>query len=146
MTPVGFDERLAMAAQQLLRTHVVPLGWPAEAGDDSAMQQALQPSESCHEICCMTDGCTSVSAIDLGAAALHKDLGWEFESLHAVDEWTPAGDILAARIAQMQAAADEAADAEPQEVAVPSYMEVVLQCAAERRALLRGALHALWGW
>jgi hypothetical protein len=46
MTPVGFDERLAMAAQQLLRTHVVPLGWPAEARGDATMQQALQPSES----------------------------------------------------------------------------------------------------
>ena len=75
-----------------------------------------------------------------------RDSAWEFESLHAADGWTPAGDILAARIAQMQAAADEAADAEPQAVEVPTYMEAVLQCAAERRALLRGALHALWGW
>ena len=56
MTPVGFDERLAMVAQQLLRTHVVPLGWPAEAGDDSTMQQALQPSESCQATRCMAGG------------------------------------------------------------------------------------------
>jgi hypothetical protein len=74
------------------------------------------------------------------------DSAWDFELLHAANGWTPAGDILAARIAQMQAAADEAADEESQAIAVPRYMEAVLQCAAERRALLLGALHALWGW
>lgn len=76
-----------------------------------------------------------------------------------------AGDILAARIAQMRMAADEALGAEssagsstpgssdggrngsPADGAtvVPDYMAAVLQCAAERRALLDGALRALWG-
>jgi hypothetical protein len=46
MTPVGFDERLAMATQQLLRTHVIPLAWPPDARDATTAQQALQPSES----------------------------------------------------------------------------------------------------
>ena len=74
MTPVGFDERLAMAAQQLLRTHVVPLGWPAEAGDGTTMQQALQPSESCYEICCMTGDALQKAAVNSSAAALPQGL------------------------------------------------------------------------
>lgn len=44
MTPVGFDERLAMATLQLLRTRLVPLGWPADALDSDIAQQPLQPS------------------------------------------------------------------------------------------------------
>jgi hypothetical protein len=55
-----------------------------------------------------------------------------------------AGDILAARIGQMQTA-DNASVTEALPAAVPEYMEAVLQCAAERRALLHGALQALWG-
>ena len=85
MTPVGFDERLAMAAQQLLRTHVVPLGWPAEARGDATMQQALQPSESCHEICCMTGGALQKSAVNSSAAALSKGLAWESGPLQLMD-------------------------------------------------------------
>lgn len=44
MTQVGFDERLAMAAQRLLRTRTVPFAWPARAAGDAVMQQPLQPS------------------------------------------------------------------------------------------------------
>jgi hypothetical protein len=56
-----------------------------------------------------------------------------------------AGDILAARIAQMQTIADEGPHEDVRAQVVPDYMEAVLQCAAERRHLLGGALQALWG-
>ncbi len=58
-----------------------------------------------------------------------------------------AGDILAARIAQMRLAADEAlaSGSGDDGSGATEHMTAVRQCAAERRALLSGALRALWG-
>lgn len=170
---MGFDERLAMAAQQLLRARAVALDWPDDALEGGIARQPLQPS-----------GFSPLSSSSLCALSLNLRPELLFGIFAArwlcsacpfaisIPSCAAAGDILAARIAQMRMAADEAlaaglgttaagsingsssvdpsgdgGNSSPADGAarVPGYMTAMLQCAAERRALLDGALRALWG-
>ena len=64
MTPIGFDERLASAAQQLVRAGGQSLGWPPGTAppDSGGQTQPLQPGASGSRACALTP-CIRAGAI-----------------------------------------------------------------------------------